>query len=168
MLFCFYFFLCQNKGNHERFFFFIHFRGRGERDSGGARDKRERESFQNKRKGSSFSFVSSSLLSLLLSFAMPSKKKADDGEVSFEMSVSAPASQTSIVVDDAWPSEKKRSKEMRWSSEPKSKPKEIKVWFRCFFFLLARSSQPLLLLHSHFSLAALSLPQPNRTTPGTP
>ena len=38
---------------------------------------------------------------------MPPKKKAGDDDVSFEISGSAPASQTSIVVDDAWPSQKK-------------------------------------------------------------
>lgn len=61
-------------------------------------------------------------------FPKKKKKANDDGEV-FQLSGSAPASQTSVVVDDAWPSEKKkRSKtEMRWSPEPKSKPKEIKV-----------------------------------------
>ena len=103
------------------------------------------------------------LLSRLLSIAMPSKKKADDdGDVSFEISAAAPASQTSIVVDDAWTSEKeKRSKEkMRWSSEPKKQQRKVEIKF---FFSASLSSflRPLLLTFSLSHTLSLSTKQQN-------
>ena len=80
---------------------------------------------------------------------MPPKKKAGDDDVSFEISGSAPASQTSIVVDDAWPSQKNRSRELKWTKKPKSTPDKIKVEIVSTFFL-SLSFQPLpLFTHAH-------------------
>ena len=71
--------------------------------------------------------------------------RSNDADVSFSMSESASPSQSSIVVEDCWPSEKGRGlpKPMRWSSQPRKKERKVKRLFFSTSTCRARSFSPL-------------------------
>jgi hypothetical protein len=62
-----------------------------------------------------------------------------DGDASFEISEEAPASQTSIVVDDAWPSEKEKNRRAVMKAPCGPRKSERKVQRSVFLRLFARS-----------------------------
>lgn len=93
----------------------------GEAEAERARERKEKKR-SKKRLSCFFPFIFFRCLFSLLE--MPFPRKSDDG-VAFEMSASAPASQTSV----SWPSEKARGQvpmPMRWSSEPKKRERKVR------------------------------------------
>ena len=85
-----------------------------------------------------------------------------DGDASFEISEEAPASQTSIVVDDAWPSEKEKNRRAVMKAPCGPRKSERKVQRLVFFRLRSLSFVSSTSFSLSFSLSH-PLSQPKKT-----
>jgi hypothetical protein len=85
-----------------------------------------------------------------------------DGDASFEISEEAPASQTSIVVDDAWPSEKEKNRRAVMKAPCGPRKSERKVQRSVFLRLRSLSFVSSTSFSLSFSLSH-PLSQPKKT-----